>query len=137
MNALLVVRGPGYQSRRRHFTRKIEPFSCALHSHVSMVTVRETQDFILQNAISFYVRLIDVSHMIVFILQQCGPHGKEVEYAWPRQSMVAKQGYEVRFLLYFCEFLSFIYWPTFIFKIEKNTDKFVSASVIIRGHKLT
>ncbi|KAJ9575777.1 hypothetical protein L9F63_007318, partial [Diploptera punctata] len=27
---------------------------------------------------------------------QCGPHGKEVDYAWPRQSMVAKQGYEAK-----------------------------------------
>jgi hypothetical protein len=30
-----------------------------------------------------------------FILQQCGPHAKDVDYTWPRQSMVAKQGYEV------------------------------------------
>lgn len=31
------------------------------------------------------------------VLQQCGPHGKEVDYSWPRQSMVTKQGYEVSY----------------------------------------
>ncbi|XP_023711216.1 zinc finger protein rotund isoform X3 [Cryptotermes secundus] len=29
-------------------------------------------------------------------VEQCGPHAKEVDYTWPRQSMVAKQGYEAK-----------------------------------------
>ncbi|XP_049806198.1 zinc finger protein rotund-like isoform X1 [Schistocerca nitens] len=38
----------------------------------------------------------DSMHYMWNGVEQCGPHGKELDYAWSRQSVVAKQGYEAK-----------------------------------------